>query len=84
MTTMKAVLVHEAGGAQVLKIEDRPVPDPKPGWVQIRVRAFGLNRSELFTRQGHSPNVTFPGTWGSRRWARSRPTPRAGSPSETA
>jgi NADPH:quinone reductase-like Zn-dependent oxidoreductase len=26
----------------------------------IRVRAFGLNRSELFTRQGHSPNVQFP------------------------
>jgi NADPH:quinone reductase-like Zn-dependent oxidoreductase len=28
--------------------------------VLIRVRAFGLNRSELFTRQGHSPAVTFP------------------------
>lgn len=26
----------------------------------IRVRAFGINRSELFTRQGHSPSVTFP------------------------
>jgi NADPH:quinone reductase-like Zn-dependent oxidoreductase len=26
----------------------------------IRVKAFGLNRSELFTRQGHSPNVKFP------------------------
>jgi NADPH:quinone reductase-like Zn-dependent oxidoreductase len=26
----------------------------------IRVRAFGLNRSELFTRQGHSPSVVFP------------------------
>jgi len=36
------------------------VPKPKPGWVLIRVRAFGLNRSELFTRQGHSPSVTFP------------------------
>jgi NADPH:quinone reductase-like Zn-dependent oxidoreductase len=28
--------------------------------VLIRVRAFGLNRSELFTRQGHSPTVKFP------------------------
>ena len=36
------------------------MPKPKPGWVLIRVRAFGLNRSELFTRQGHSPSVTFP------------------------
>jgi len=26
----------------------------------IKVKAFGLNRSELFTRQGHSPNVKFP------------------------
>jgi NADPH:quinone reductase-like Zn-dependent oxidoreductase len=26
----------------------------------IRVKAFGLNRSELFTRQGHSPGVQFP------------------------
>ena len=26
----------------------------------IRVRAFGLNRSEMFTRQGHSPTVKFP------------------------
>ncbi len=36
------------------------LPRTKPVWVLIRVRAFGLNRSELFTRQGHSPNVRFP------------------------
>ncbi len=60
MSTMKAVVIHQAGGPEVLKLEDRPIPAPKPGWVLIRVRAFGLNRSELFTRQGHSPNVQFP------------------------
>lgn len=60
MRTMKAVVIHEAGGPEVLRIETLPVPVPKPGWVLIRVRAFGLNRSELFTRQGHSPNVPFP------------------------
>ncbi len=60
MAMMKAVVIHEPGGPEVLRIEQRPVPDPKPGWVLIRVRAFGLNRSELFTRQGHSPNVAFP------------------------
>ena len=60
MSTMKAVVIHRAGGPEVLKLEDRPIPTPKPGWVLIRVRAFGLNRSELFTRQGHSPNVQFP------------------------
>ncbi len=60
MTMMKAVVIRQSGGPEVLRIEDRPVPAPKPGWVLIRVRAFGLNRSELFTRQGHSPDVRFP------------------------
>ncbi len=58
--TMKAVVMHEPGGPEVLKLESRPVPTPKPGEVLIHVKAFGLNRSELFTRQGHSPSVTFP------------------------
>ncbi|MCY1127663.1 zinc-binding alcohol dehydrogenase family protein [Frigidibacter sp. RF13] len=60
MNTMKAVVIHEAGGPEVLKLEERPIPEPRRGWILIRVRAFGLNRSELFTRQGHSPNVAFP------------------------
>lgn len=58
--TMKAVVMHEPGGPEVLKIERRPVPQALPGQVLIRVEAFGLNRSELFTRQGHSPGVRFP------------------------
>jgi len=60
MTMMKAVVIHKAGGPEVLKIENRPIPTPRNGQVLIRVKAFGLNRSELFTRQGHSPNVKFP------------------------
>ncbi len=59
-TTMKAAVMHEPGGPEVLKIETRPVPKPAAGEVLIRVRAFGLNRSELFTRQGHSPGVKLP------------------------
>jgi len=60
MATMKAAVIREAGGPDVLKIESLPIPTPKNGEVLIRVKAFGLNRSELFTRQGHSPNVKFP------------------------
>jgi len=60
MTMMKAVVMYEAGGPDVLKVESREVPVPKKGEVLIRVKAFGLNRSELFTRQGHSPNVKLP------------------------
>lgn len=60
--TMKAAVIYEAGGPEVLKLESRPIPEARDGQVLIRVRAFGLNRSELFTRQGHSPKsaVQFP------------------------
>jgi NADPH:quinone reductase-like Zn-dependent oxidoreductase len=60
MAEMKAVVIYEAGGPEVLKVESRPIPTPNSGQVLIRVKAFGLNRSELFTRQGHSPGVKFP------------------------
>jgi NADPH:quinone reductase-like Zn-dependent oxidoreductase len=60
MATMKAAVIHEAGGPDVLKIESLPIPTPQKGEVLIQVKAFGLNRSELFTRQGHSPDVKFP------------------------
>ena len=60
MRTMKAAVIYEAGGPEVLKIESRPILTPQPGEVLIRVKAFGLNRSELFTRQGLSPGVVFP------------------------
>ena len=58
--TMKAAVMHEAGGPEVLKLETRPIPTPKAGEVLIQVKAFGLNRSEMFTRQGHSPGLAYP------------------------
>lgn len=60
MAMMKAVVIHEPGGPEVLRLEQRPVPEPRPGEVLIRVQVFGLNRSELFTRRGQSPGVRFP------------------------
>ncbi len=57
---MKAVVIREAGPPEVLSVAELPVPRPSAGWVLIQVKAFGLNRSELFTRQGHSPGVKFP------------------------
>jgi NADPH:quinone reductase-like Zn-dependent oxidoreductase len=60
MTHMKAVVIREAGGPEVLRIEEVPIPTPQNGEVLIRVKAFGLNRSELFTRRGQSPSVKFP------------------------
>lgn len=58
--TMRAIRVHRPGGPEVLQLDEIPVPAPREGWVRIRVRAFGLNRSELYTRLGHSPSVQFP------------------------
>jgi NADPH:quinone reductase-like Zn-dependent oxidoreductase len=60
MATMKAAVIYEAGGPEQLKLEQRPIPVPANDQVLIHIRAFGLNRSELFTRQGHSPGVKFP------------------------
>jgi len=58
--TMKAAVIYEPGGPDVLKIESRPIPEPERGEVLIQIKAFGVNRSELFTRQGLSPGVIFP------------------------
>src|SRR5271156_846548 len=60
MGVMKAAVIYSPGGPEVLKLESRPIPNPELGQVLIRIRAFGLNRSELFTRQGLSPDVRFP------------------------
>lgn len=58
---MRAALCTAEGPPSVLKmVEDHPVPVPGPDQVLIRVRAAGMNRSEMFTRQGHSPGVDFP------------------------
>ena len=60
MPTMTAAVIHSPGGPEVLKLEVREIPMPRRGQVLIRVKAFGLNRSELFTRRGLSPEVNFP------------------------
>jgi NADPH2:quinone reductase len=57
---MKAAVTTKAGDPDVIEIQDIPIPYLKAGWVLIQVKAFGLNRSELFTRRGDSPGVNFP------------------------
>ena len=59
-TTMRAVVLDAPGPVEALTIRDLPVPTPEPGWVLVRVEAFGLNRSELQTRMGFAAEVTFP------------------------
>lgn len=57
---MKAAVIYEAGGPQQLKIRQVPVPSVKEGWSLIKIKGFGLNHSEIFTRKGLSPTVSFP------------------------
>jgi NADPH:quinone reductase-like Zn-dependent oxidoreductase len=59
-TTMRAAVCLRAGGPETLEIRELPVPAVRDGWSLVQVRGAGLNRSELRTRQGHSPSVTFP------------------------
>ncbi|HEY1571590.1 MAG TPA: alcohol dehydrogenase catalytic domain-containing protein [Pseudonocardiaceae bacterium] len=59
-TTMRAAVCVRAGGPEVLEIRELPVPAVQEGWSLVQVKGAGLNRSELRTRQGHSPTVTFP------------------------
>src|SRR5438876_3995044 len=59
-TMMRAVVLEAPGPPEALHINDVPIPDPRPDWVLIRVKAFGLNRSELHTRLGLAEGVTFP------------------------
>jgi NADPH:quinone reductase-like Zn-dependent oxidoreductase len=59
-TMMRAAVCTRAGGPEVLKVRTLPVPLVRAGWSLVRVKGAGLNRSELRTRQGHSPSVKFP------------------------
>lgn len=58
--TMTAVVLDGPGPVEALQLREIPVPTAEPGWVLVRVRAFGLNRSELHTRLGMAWGVAFP------------------------
>jgi NADPH:quinone reductase-like Zn-dependent oxidoreductase len=58
---MRAVVVTRPGGLDALQVTTVPMPEPQPGWVRIKVKAFGVNESEVTTRKGESdPEVTYP------------------------
>jgi len=59
---MKAVVLYKICSPEELSISEIPVPEVKPGWVLIKVKAFGLNRSELMMREyeGNAPYIKLP------------------------
>ena len=58
---MKAAVIREFGDVDVLKVEDVPTPEPKPGHVLIKVLAAGINRLDHYIREGSIvPELPFP------------------------
>lgn len=57
---MKAIVLRKPGEPDVLSYEDVPMPTVKAGWTLVKVKGFGVNRSEIFTRNGWSPTVKLP------------------------
>lgn len=49
---MRAAVLEAPGPPDVLVFRDVPIPQPKPGQVLVQVKAFGLNRGEVLTRDG--------------------------------
>ena len=47
---VKIVRFHEIGSADVLRIDELPLPEPRAGEVRLRVKAIGLNRAEIMFR----------------------------------
>src|SRR3954468_19243746 len=58
MPNMRAVQVSRPGGP--LELVERPVPDPGPGSVRIKVQACGICHSDVLTKEGAWPGITFP------------------------
>jgi len=51
MKTMKAVVLDKVTLAEDVALADFPIPDVRPGWVLVKVKAFGMNHSEQILRE---------------------------------
>ncbi|MGC2816255.1 MAG: NADPH:quinone reductase [Candidatus Acidiferrum sp.] len=49
---MKAILVHQFGGPEVLKFEEVPTPKPADGQVLVRIHGVGVNPYDTYMRSG--------------------------------
>ncbi len=58
---MQAILVSQFGGPEVLQLEQVPDITPKPGHITLKMRAAGVNFSDIYIRRGGSgPHQTQP------------------------
>jgi len=65
---MKAIVVREFGGPEVMKLDEIPLPKPGPGQVVVRIKAAGVNPADTYVRSGNysrKPDLPYtPGTDG--------------------
>lgn len=50
---MQAILVHQFGGPEEMKLEEFPKPVPGPGQLLVRIRAAGVNPADTYMRSGN-------------------------------
>jgi NADPH2:quinone reductase len=60
---MKAIVYERTGDPSVLELVDRPVPEPAPGEVLVRVAVSGVNPTDWKTRQGNGSGAPPPYGW---------------------
>ncbi len=58
MAKMKAVQVSKPGGD--LELVERPIPEPGPGQVRLKVDACGVCHSDQLAKEGRWPGVHYP------------------------
>jgi NADPH2:quinone reductase len=52
---VKAIVITQPGGPEVLQMQERPLPDPGGDQVRVRVQIAGLNRGDIAQRHGRYP-----------------------------
>ena len=58
MAVMRVAQVSHATGP--LEIVERPIPEPSPGWVRIKVQACGICHTDSVTKEGLFPGIQYP------------------------
>jgi D-arabinose 1-dehydrogenase-like Zn-dependent alcohol dehydrogenase len=58
MPSMRAVQIPRPGGP--LELVERPIPEPHPGSVRIKVQACGICHSDVITKDALFPGITYP------------------------
>lgn len=58
MATMRAAQISSANGP--LELVERPIPEPGPGWVRIKVEACGICHSDSLVKEALVPGIEYP------------------------